>query len=725
MKRKMPQLLGQSMKKSIHSSSGSIQVPRGSRASTIKTLVRKKTTKINFEEVMTQMEKKNSANFFDNLPTISYSPRAPGWNDIFKGLLSPNAKQYKNYLKPIIEKLKDDKREKVVVQEIPTPQEEEEEEVEVEEEEENKSDSYSNESKKKINSLKLEEPSSNTQQLTIKKDKGLSRSLDIDPNYAKSKYFIKMILTDTHIKSQMIKEFKVRRKSCCCKDCKVRAIKGAELKDPLSAHLHADEIKVNHNILEKFRRNVILALQQKRLQDEIELRAMLAAKQKKKLSQPGLNLLRSKTQSKINIMSRSATKKNMSPIKESFNPFSCNNGESKISLFAIPKKNDIKQKNVIIEKESFSDSIRTMTNAEDSKAMNTKRDNANKLEEEQLDDKRMEQIKQNQVLVTDFNLNVGSPKNQYNIDNNSVSPKNGALTFNHQASKLSKNAGSRRGSVRKASFSFFGQLNINTKPQTDMLQSAATQALIVNNPDEELTEEQERLAKRVLKFFYSQKTMVKYQRTDYFEEDKSQLTTDKSESGKESPKKPHMLFSIINKHNQFMDQRLQNFEQQSRNRFFGKRNSNDQKNDQQQDLRTPQTCESLHYQSVKLNNNNLAFQSCISQFDQHNKRQKQPSRQSSRTSVLKIYQHATSCNTQYLKNTPNAPSPDAQSLRKVQLLTRLKKTTIQNLRGLKDINKNHMLKEFKQINSDKKLPFLRQTYSLINLNHLSQNNNKI
>jgi len=58
----------------------------------------------------------------------------------------------------------------------------------------------------------------------------------------------------------MIKEFKVRRKSCCCKDCKVIKVKGAELKDPLSAYLHANEIKVNHNVLEKFRRNVILAL---------------------------------------------------------------------------------------------------------------------------------------------------------------------------------------------------------------------------------------------------------------------------------------------------------------------------------------------------------------------------------------------------------------------------------------------------------------------------------
>jgi len=41
---------------------------------------------------MTSMQKKDSTNFFDNLPTISYSPRPPGWSDIFKGLLSPNAK---------------------------------------------------------------------------------------------------------------------------------------------------------------------------------------------------------------------------------------------------------------------------------------------------------------------------------------------------------------------------------------------------------------------------------------------------------------------------------------------------------------------------------------------------------------------------------------------------------------------------------------------------------
>ncbi len=58
----------------------------------------------------------------------------------------------------------------------------------------------------------------------------------------------------------MIKEQKIRRKSCKCKDCKVKFIKGAELNDPLSSYLHIDEIKVKHNVLEKFRRNVILAL---------------------------------------------------------------------------------------------------------------------------------------------------------------------------------------------------------------------------------------------------------------------------------------------------------------------------------------------------------------------------------------------------------------------------------------------------------------------------------
>lgn len=62
----------------------------------------------------------------------------------------------------------------------------------------------------------------------------------------------------------MFKDFKIRRKSCCCKDCKIKNIKGAELSDPLSANLHANEIKVKLNIHEKFRRNVILALIQKR-----------------------------------------------------------------------------------------------------------------------------------------------------------------------------------------------------------------------------------------------------------------------------------------------------------------------------------------------------------------------------------------------------------------------------------------------------------------------------
>lgn len=66
---------------------------------------------------MTEMTMKVDAKkFFDNLPNISYSPRPPGWNDIFRGLLSPHAKQYKNYLKPIIDKLKDDKRESKLYQ---------------------------------------------------------------------------------------------------------------------------------------------------------------------------------------------------------------------------------------------------------------------------------------------------------------------------------------------------------------------------------------------------------------------------------------------------------------------------------------------------------------------------------------------------------------------------------------------------------------------------------
>lgn len=71
----------------------------------INQLLKGKKVKINIDEVMTQMEKVDSKQFFDNLPSMSYSPRPPGWNDIFRGLLSPHAKQYKNYLKPIIAKL--------------------------------------------------------------------------------------------------------------------------------------------------------------------------------------------------------------------------------------------------------------------------------------------------------------------------------------------------------------------------------------------------------------------------------------------------------------------------------------------------------------------------------------------------------------------------------------------------------------------------------------------
>ena len=71
----------------------------------INQLLKSKQAKINIEEALNRMEKTDSKQFFDNLPNISYSPRPPGWNDIFRGLLSPHAKQYKNYLKPIIQKL--------------------------------------------------------------------------------------------------------------------------------------------------------------------------------------------------------------------------------------------------------------------------------------------------------------------------------------------------------------------------------------------------------------------------------------------------------------------------------------------------------------------------------------------------------------------------------------------------------------------------------------------
>ena len=76
-----------------------------------------------------------------------------------------------------------------------------------------------------------------------------------------------MIMNDAFIKAQMLKEYKIRRKSCQCKDCKVKAFRGSELSDPLSAYPHISEIKVKLNVLEKFRKNVILALHQKREKD--------------------------------------------------------------------------------------------------------------------------------------------------------------------------------------------------------------------------------------------------------------------------------------------------------------------------------------------------------------------------------------------------------------------------------------------------------------------------
>jgi len=53
----------------------------------------------------------NKPNFLDNMPQISYSPRMNGWKDIFLGILSPHASQYKLYVQPAIQKLNNDKRE--------------------------------------------------------------------------------------------------------------------------------------------------------------------------------------------------------------------------------------------------------------------------------------------------------------------------------------------------------------------------------------------------------------------------------------------------------------------------------------------------------------------------------------------------------------------------------------------------------------------------------------
>ena len=66
---------------------------------------------MNYEELNKLFEIKNYDKLIENIPNISYSPRPPGWNDIFKGLLSPHAREYKTYLLPVIQKLKHEKRE--------------------------------------------------------------------------------------------------------------------------------------------------------------------------------------------------------------------------------------------------------------------------------------------------------------------------------------------------------------------------------------------------------------------------------------------------------------------------------------------------------------------------------------------------------------------------------------------------------------------------------------
>lgn len=122
--------------------------------------------------------------------------------------------------------------------------------------------------------------------------KPLGRSASIEPQT--QKYFIRMIMNDAYLKAQMLKEFKVRRKSCQCRDCKVKAVKGSELSDPLSAYLHISEIKVKLNVLEKFRKNVILALHQKREREKHEQMAFsMQALNKKKKPKPLLALLKS------------------------------------------------------------------------------------------------------------------------------------------------------------------------------------------------------------------------------------------------------------------------------------------------------------------------------------------------------------------------------------------------------------------------------------------------
>ena len=61
---------------------------------------------MNFEEAQQQNNKEDGQRkFMENLPNISFSHRPPNWADIYKGLLSPNAKEYKNYLRPVIKKL--------------------------------------------------------------------------------------------------------------------------------------------------------------------------------------------------------------------------------------------------------------------------------------------------------------------------------------------------------------------------------------------------------------------------------------------------------------------------------------------------------------------------------------------------------------------------------------------------------------------------------------------
>ena len=91
----------------------------------------------------------------------------------------------------------------------------------------------------------------------------------------------------------------MRRKSCQCQGCKPNKKLTEELKDPLATYLHKDEIKVNVNILAKFRQAVIMALKKKRVDEDLKLEAQMQQKKKKLITQQKLSKFMSNSSSRL------------------------------------------------------------------------------------------------------------------------------------------------------------------------------------------------------------------------------------------------------------------------------------------------------------------------------------------------------------------------------------------------------------------------------------------